>query len=342
MSSDSKSRKSTRSRVAPTPRLYERAYTILASQLASGDLAPGDRLTETAVAARFGISRAPARRALEELEREGALERSSGRGYEIVAVPTKPAPSGSRAAVVAPEPFHSARSWEPIYAEVEEEIIGRISFASWRVNEAKLARLYGVSRTVAREVVARLQQRGLVQKDERSRWIASALTPQHVGEFYELRAILEPAALVRAAPNLPPDLLASMRRSLQAALEDPGQVEGPVLDSLEEEMHITLLGHCGNRALMQAITTPQSLLVAHRFLYRWTPRLFESEPFLPEHLQVVELLEADRVTEAAEALENHLRVSLGRALARVSAVRSEFQPEELSYLERLDRNPSSS
>ena len=63
---------------------------------------------------------------------------------------------------IIPEPklrLQPSPSWEPIYAEVEREIVARISFASWRVNEAELARAYKVSRTVARDVVGRLQQR---------------------------------------------------------------------------------------------------------------------------------------------------------------------------------------
>ncbi|MDF2096570.1 GntR family transcriptional regulator [Aquibaculum arenosum] len=319
----------------PVAHLYQRARAILAAQIAAGQLGQGTRLTESAVAAQFGISRAPARRALEELARDGLLVRAQGRGYEIAGRPGEQAPPQADAAAVATTQLLSPPRWEAIYTEVEEEIIGRISFARWRVNEAKLARHYAVSRTVAREVVARLQQRGLVLKDERSRWFAPALTPEHVGELYELRAVLEPVALAKAVPHLPPALLPAMRSALESALAGAEPVEGPVLDRLEEEMHVTLLGHCGNRALMQAITMPQSLLIAHRFLYRWTPRLFETEPFLPEHLAVVDHLQAGKVQEAAAALERHLHDSRERALARVKAIRNEFQPEELSYLERL-------
>src|SRR3546814_16948387 len=65
----------------------------------------------------------------------------------------------------------------------------------------------------------------------------------------------------------------------------------------------------------------QSLLIAHRFLYRWTPRLFETEPFLPEHREIVERLEGGRVKAAAAALEVHLRVSRDRAIARIEVDR---------------------
>lgn len=319
------------------PRLYQRAFDILSAQIGSGSLSAGTKLTESAVAAQFGISRAPARRALEELEKAGLVTKGRGRGYAVSGIPS----TGSGTRPVPPRDevrLSSLSTWERIYAEVEEQIIGRISFANWRVNEAELARHYNVSRTVARDVVARLQQRGLVLKDERSRWYAPALSPEHVGELYELRAILEPVALTKAAPRAPRALLARMRANLEEAIGSGGSVDGATLDRLEEAMHVELLSFCGNRALMQAITTPQSLLIAHRFLYRWTPRLFASEPFLPEHMEILEHLDAGNTDQAARALEAHLMGSRARALARVDAIRRAFQPDALSYLERLARD----
>jgi DNA-binding GntR family transcriptional regulator len=322
----------------PAPRLYQRASEILAAQIEQGVLGAGARLNETAVAAQFGISRAPARRALLELERRGLLAKAQGRGYRV-----RGTAAGGRAAAasVASLPTADLRlgsrsSWEPIYDVVEEQIVARIAFAGWRLNEAELARYHGVSRTVARDVAGRLQQCGLLRKDERSRWYAPALSPAHIGELYELRWILEPAALAQAAPRLPPGFLAAMRGHLEEAIANAREIGGATLDALEEEMHVALLGHCGNRTLLQAISLHQSLLIAHRFLYRWTTaRLFETEPFLPEHLEVVERLEAGKVEAAGEALKRHLQVSRERAIARVRVVVREFEPDDLPYLARL-------
>jgi DNA-binding GntR family transcriptional regulator len=318
-----------------TPRLYQRVFEILADQIAQGELATAP-LTETAVATRFGISRAPARRALAELEQAGVIEKAEPRGYRLTGRPA------GRGAAAREWPIAEAEhrlvpspSWERIYGEVESEIIARISFASWRVNEAMLARHYHVSRTVARDVVGRLQQRGVIRKDARSRWYAPALTPGHVGELYELRWLLEPVALTKAASKLPPGVVEDARRHLLKGLEQPEKVAGATLDALERELHVGLLGYCGNATLMQAITLPQSLLIAHRFLYRWTARLFPIEPFLPEHLEVLDRLGAGRVREAAKALESHLKVSRERAIARVDAIAQGAQPDPLSYLERL-------
>lgn len=319
------------------PRLYQRAFDILARQIEEGTIQAGDCLQESRVAQQFGISRAPARRALEELARCGLLEKSERRGYLVRKRPKRKATSGAgRAAAPAEAPRLQALStWEKIYGEVEHEIVARIAFASWRLNEARLARSYGVSRTVTRDVIGRLQQRGLLQKDDSARWYAPALSPDHVGELYELRWILEPVALVKAAPRLSRDFLARLRSDLESAIANARSITGATLDRLEEDIHVALLGHCGSNSLMQAITLPQSLLIAHRFLYRRTPQLFDTEPFLPEHLEVIERLEQGKVKAAGKALEHHLKVSRERAIARIDFIRQEMTPEELPYLEQL-------
>lgn len=317
------------------PRLYRRAFEILAKQIEEGILPQGARLHESDIAAQFGISRTPARQALIELKRGGLVSKASGRGYVVGMLAGRPSDRKPRIPLTGDMRLVSSSSWERIYGEVEGEIVARISFASWRVNEAVLARHYGVSRTVARDVVGRLQQRGVIRKDDRSRWYAPALTPAHVGELYELRWVLEPLALVKAAPNLPPGFLAGMREHLESAIANGHQIGGDTLDSLEEEMHVALLGYCGNGTLMQAITLHQSLLIAHHFLYRWTPRLFETEPFLPEHLEIVRRLESGKIKDAAKALEHHLRVSRERAIARIDVIAREFTAEDLPYLHRI-------
>jgi DNA-binding GntR family transcriptional regulator len=322
-----------------SPRLYQRVVAILDSQIRQGAIAADAALTETAVATRFGISRAPARRALVELEQAGLIARSGARGFVVVGGRRRREGRRKDCDAVGLEmrdvKLVSRPSWERIYGAVESEIIARISFAGWRVNEAELARHYRVSRTVARDVLSRLQQRGVVQKDDRSRWTGPALSSNHVGELYEVRWILEPVALKKAAPNLPPAVLAHVRRNLTDAIARAHEIGGETLDQLERDLHVTLLGYCGNRALVQAITTPQSLIIAHCFLYRWTSRLFATEPFLPEHLEVIECLEAGRVADAAQALEEHLRVSRERVMARVDAIATGQQPEPLPYLDRL-------
>ncbi len=320
-------------RLGAEPRLNARTEELVAARIADGTLPPGTPLLESRLAATLGTSRGPARQALEALALRGLVRRASGRGY-VVAGAQSDAPPGSMASLGEQRLAPSA-SWERLYGEVERAIVSRQAFSAWRVIETELARHYGVSRTVAREVMARLHQRGLLRRDERARLVAPALTAAHVGEFYEMRALLEPAALIRAAPRLPEGFVAERRRRVEAAIARAEELDGPALDALEADLHVELLGHCPNASLMDAVRQHQSLLVAHSFLYGWVPRLYPAEPFLPEHLRVLAALEAGRVAEAAEALADHLRVSLDRALARIEEVKRAPQPPALAYLQPL-------
>jgi DNA-binding GntR family transcriptional regulator len=320
------------SRTGAAPRLYERAADILAARIESGAMAPGERLLESHVAEQFGISRAPARQALARLARLGLVRRSRGHGY-VVAQASRAAQRRAGAAL-APIQLAQQRSWERIYREVEQEIAARMAFRSWRVLENHLADFYGVSRTVARDVLARLQQRGVVKKEE-ARWVAPELTRSYVAELYQMRWLLEPAALAAAAPRVSKPFVTTLRRHLEEANGRAAELSASDLSELETEMHVSLLAHCGNATLLEAISLYQSLLVAHIFLYEWTPDLYGNEPFLPEHLAVAEQLEADHVAAAAAALEDHLRLSLDRAVGRIEAVRRTSSPSPLPYLEPL-------
>lgn len=72
--------------------LYQQILVLLRNQIQSGDLVPGARVMgEAEVCATFNVSRITARRALNELARQGLVERSRGRGT-IVAPRRTPDP----------------------------------------------------------------------------------------------------------------------------------------------------------------------------------------------------------------------------------------------------------
>ncbi len=71
----------------PVP-LYHQVYLHLAAALASGGWKLGDQIpTERELAARYGCSLITIRRALDELAREGRLERTRGRGTFVTKPP---------------------------------------------------------------------------------------------------------------------------------------------------------------------------------------------------------------------------------------------------------------
>ena len=91
----------------------------------------------------------------------------------------------------------------------------------------------------------------------------------------------------------------------------------------------------GNATLIEALRRYQSLLVAHTFLYAASSAQFPSEPFLPEHMRIIELLVANDVPGAAQALMQHLKAACERAIARVGIIARDLEVSDLSYMHRL-------
>ena len=70
---------------SPTP-LYHRIYLVLRSQIVDAVLQPGDLLpSEGAIAEEFDVSRITAKRALDELAKEGLVTRARGKGTTVTA-----------------------------------------------------------------------------------------------------------------------------------------------------------------------------------------------------------------------------------------------------------------
>src|SRR5512132_1406020 len=67
----------------PAKRLAASVYERIKADIFDFCLLPGDRFTETEVAARLGVSRTPVREALYRLEREGYIDVSARNGWSV-------------------------------------------------------------------------------------------------------------------------------------------------------------------------------------------------------------------------------------------------------------------
>ena len=300
-------------------------YRSLAGQIGGGDLPPGLVLLEGAIAEAFQVSRAPVKAALRLLFRDGLVQRFEGRGYMI---PGRAEPlrmtlrsAGLRAAIdgIEEAPPPPRAGWERIYLNAEREIGAAIAFGRFRVLEARMASHYGVSRTVVRDVLSRMHERRLIAKDARSHWIAGPLTAGTLRDYYEIRRILEPAALVLAAPRLDADALVAMRGRVQAVSAQRTPALADTMLAIDEDLHIKCVQRNGNFRLTEMIQDSQTVLIAnHTFLrYLGVP---EEVPELEEHRVIFDLLLQGNPEAAAAALRAHLDRSLDRALSRLKVL----------------------
>ena len=105
---------------------------------------------------------------------------------------------------------------EQVYNALRAQLRSGAIGAGQALQEVPLAEQLGVSRTPVREAMARLASEGLLAADRRS-FTVPALTLQDVDDIYEVRFLVEPAALRRIAALTAEPV---RRRAIDAALAD--------------------------------------------------------------------------------------------------------------------------
>lgn len=184
--------------------------------------------------------------------------------------------------------------------------------------ELKLCEMFGVSRTILREVVKSLVAKGListgpkigtvVQPSERWNWFDRdvvawqarvGLSPKLLDDLQELRAVIEPRAVALACTHATPEDMAALENAfegMRAAVESGSQA-----DYIEHDaaFHLTLLRASHNQMFMQmgqalASLLKQSFLIASRTPNQGTARS------LPYHWDIVQAIRAGDAVLAHE------------------------------------------
>ena len=298
---------------------YELIARVLRANIVSGRLPPGFVLLEGPIAELTQSSRAPVQAALRILEDEALVHRFAGRGF-LVGPPNgavQPLRRDIREldlqiAVEIDEALQSRGTWELVYDRVEEEVASCLIFGEFRIVETELGDHLGVSRTVVRDVLSRLHERGLIAKNQSSHWIAGPLTAQSVREKFAVRAILEPAALRLAAAHIDHAEVARVQAALAAGEDMDGE-------RLEDALMTHCIARAPNAELVDLIRNNQFLLAAanRALTLLGLPR---DRVATADYRTLFDLLSRHLVDSAAEYLQSHLRVQADKSLARLKIV----------------------
>ncbi|MEM7774089.1 MAG: GntR family transcriptional regulator [Pseudomonadota bacterium] len=312
-----------------TPHLHEQVFSALSSDIVAGRLQVGERLTEEAIAARFGVSRGPARRALLALQEAHLVNRTPGRGLTV----TKSSAAAALSISTTDDfTLDSSASWEAIYSDAAAVMMVHAAYGNWRIVETEFAEHYDVGRTVARDVLARLEHCGILRKSHGARWALPKMTHERTANLYEMRRALEPVALRQAVRHAPRALLIEMHQELEDAIATtPDLLQPEEFDRLEKRLHIDFLAYAENELLRETLVSFRSLLVTNTNLYLATRERFGPDPYPKEHLEIVESLLDGRVDRAAKQLAAHMDTSVVRMTKRLSFMTDAIALEPLGY-----------
>src|SRR5271170_1732054 len=304
--------------------LYEIIYGMLREHLLHRSFPPGLVLGEAGVARAFQSSRIPAAAALQRLSDEGLIKKFHGRGYLAAGADPRAVvrlelvDAGLRVPQTVSGSLKVPNRQARIYPLVEHAVAASLSYGRFLVNESVLAEHFSVSRTVAHEVLTRLERIGLIEKDRNQRWYAGPLTVDRLREHFEMRWLLEPPALGQAMETLSPAELRVKRGRVEKAQHHHNAPAR--LERLEVDLHGEVVLSCANRQLRDAIQRNALPLFATHSTFALIQDDEEIETMLAEHHAIYDFLLAGEKQAAMAALEAHIRRSLEPNIERLKRI----------------------
>ena len=315
--------------------LYLTAAEAIRSNIQSGTLECGLVLLEGPIAELLNVSRNSVKRALLLLEQEGIVTRFNGRGYLVGQESANIEPVRKNLKklnfIVEETRDDASRSqWKQIYSQLESDISSCLVFGQFRIIESDLADHFKVSRTIIRDALGRLQERGLVSKTSTSRWIVKPLTAQSLKDKFELSMILEVAALRTADKLVDSGELEDLCKAI-TAVEQQGELINPQtwLGLVEQFVDLAILS-TPNRDLRQLVANNRKTLQASQQAL-FNLGLTGDALSIREIRMVCELLIVGATPSAAELLEAHIAKLRDRTIAQLKIVAVLPKPAHLAH-----------
>jgi DNA-binding GntR family transcriptional regulator len=155
----------------------------------------------------------------------------------------------------APEPGERAQATATEYAlaEVRALLISGALVAGTRIDQAELAKRFGLSIVPIREALARLQSVGLVEIVPHRGVFVARVAADELVDIYTVREILEEQAARIAAPKLTDEDIAAVDKLSSAMAAAAKAKDHDRLLTANRELHFTIYRAAGRRHMLQII-----------------------------------------------------------------------------------------
>lgn len=193
-----------------------------------------------------------------------------------------------------------------IAAELEERIFDGTFGDGDRLDEARLAEHFGVSRTPLREALQRLAKSGLVELIPRRGAFVRQPGPVELIEMFEVMAELEAACGRLAARRISDAALADLRDANVKCETAVAAQDSAGYYAENERFHQIIYAESGNAFLAKETNNlHRRLRPFRRQQLKLRGRLAQS---MAEHKAIVDALEQGRPEDAAQALRDHVAI----------------------------------
>ena len=198
------------------------------------------------------------------------------------------------------------------YARLKEEIFDFRLAPGDRFSETSTAERLQISRTPVREALFRLQQEGYLQVHFRNGWSVLPLDFEQFENFYDLRIILETAAVRRLCEStldsqaFARQVLDGLKAVWMVPVADRLS-DGLLVASHDEAFHISLVEAVGNAELSRVHRdVTERIRIIRRLDFTRAPRI---EKTYDEHALILDAIFGRRTDEALQLLRSHIEAS---------------------------------
>ena len=204
---------------------------------------------------------------------------------------------------------------EMVYARILEAIVAGQFAPGSEISEVAVSEKLQVSRTPVHEALRRLAADGLVEQLPTRRLQVAKFSLTDVAEIYEVRKVLEAAAVERAATRMDAEKLTALRReadALAASFEAADWNERAL--AFDVLLHDSIAAACGNEHLRRDVARYRRLVQA---FCRMTGSASNLRDAFDEHLKIVGALEARDGDVARRAMNKHIDARVKMVLGKV-------------------------
>ncbi len=317
------------------PPLYLSIHERLNETIIKRSIPEGSIIKEGPLASVFGVSRAPVRRALQMLSEARIIKPAKGQGFVVGKATDGEILSFQdlQSIFLDSEELEVARTpaWENIYESVRLDVTNCLPFGTFQINESIACEHFSVGRTALREALTKLQDHGLLEKSNRSHWIAGPLTARDVHESFEVRRLLEPEAFAQSVARVEKATFRVMLEKVAAVLRNLEEAPPEAVEDIENDLHQVLLENAKNRRLLEAIDRNQLPFIVNR-IFRRNFGLKPDLPALEDHAEILSQLLKNRLDVARTMLDAHLAKAEKNTLAKLRVLSTLPKPVTAPYL----------
>ena len=196
---------------------------------------------------------------------------------------------------------------EQVYQRLKQDIFNFRLFPGDRFSESGIAGHYGVSRTPMRDGLFRLLREGYLEVGFRRGWKVCAINFEQLDQLYDLRIVLEVAAIERLASSGTSHVAIDALKTVWCVAPESRESDPLTMFELDEDFHRSLVAATGNAEILRVHNEVTERIRIVRRLDFLKPH--RTSATYDEHATMLNLLERGKLAEAAILLRAHVTQS---------------------------------